>query len=139
MDHISPARRSWLMAQVASKNTSPEIRVRKAAHGLGLRFRLHRHDLPGKPDLVFAKHSTVVFVHGCFWHRHPGCVKASTPKSRTTFWCEKFDKNVERDRLTNNALRRLGWRVATIWECQTKSPKLLHRRLQRIFGGQIGR
>ena len=133
MDHISPERRSWLMSRVAAKNTSPEIRVRRAAHALGLRFRLHRRDLPGTPDLVFAKHRIVIFVHGCFWHRHPGCKKASTPKSRTDFWQSKFDSNVARDRRTTEKLNALGWTVAVVWECQTKEPALLSRTLVDRF------
>src|SRR5262245_46292388 len=99
VDHISPQRRSWLMSRVKGKNTTPEMRVRKAAHGLGLRFRLHRKDLPGKPDIVFPKYRVAVFVHGCFWHRHKSCPKASMPKSNTSFWKHKFDQNVKRDKL----------------------------------------
>ena len=133
MDRLTPQRRSWLMAQVKSKHTSPELRVRSAAHSLGLRFRLHRKDLPGSPDLVFVKSKTALFVHGCFWHRHPHCAKASTPKSRVEFWAGKFDANVKRDKRNRRDLRKLGWKVLTIWECQTRSPLLLLARLQRLF------
>tara|TARA_R110002110_G_scaffold157063_1_gene352795 strand:+ start:4109 stop:4483 length:375 start_codon:yes stop_codon:yes gene_type:complete len=122
------------MSRVAGKNTSPEIRVRKAAHAMGLRFRLHRKDLPGKPDIVLPKWKTVIFVHGCFWHRHPGCPKASMPKSRTDYWKDKFDKNVERDARNRVALEALGWRVETIWECETKKPQVLEALLQECFG-----
>lgn len=93
VDRLTPERRSWLMSRVAGKNTTPELRVRRAAYALGLRFRLHRKDLPGKPDLVFPRRRLVVFVHGCFWHRHPGCRKATSPKSRTEFWFGKFAAN----------------------------------------------
>jgi DNA mismatch endonuclease (patch repair protein) len=134
MDRLTPERRSWLMSRVVSKNTSPEIRVRKAAHALGLRFRVHPSALPGKPDIAFRKRKTVVFVHGCFWHRHPRCKKASLPKSRVGYWQRKFALNVRRDKQVTSELRKQGWRVATIWECETKNPALLTRRLISIFG-----
>jgi DNA mismatch endonuclease, patch repair protein len=121
------------MSRVRSKHTSAEIRVRRAAHALGLRFRLHRKDLPGKPDLVFPKRKVALLVHGCFWHRHPGCPKASTPKSRTSYWLEKFSANVLRDGSNAKALERGGWSVEIIWECETKDPMLLTSRLKRIF------
>lgn len=120
------------MSRVGSKNTSPEMRVRRLAHAMGLRFRLHRKDLPGKPDLAFPKYRAVVFVHGCFWHRHPDCPKASTPKSRTEFWNAKFASNIERDRRNEEALRALGWRVFTIWECEAKSDDEIRAILERI-------
>ncbi|HYI49626.1 MAG TPA: very short patch repair endonuclease [Allosphingosinicella sp.] len=133
MDHISQERRSWLMSRVRSKNTSPEMRVRRAAHALGLRFRLHRKDLPGKPDLVFPKHRVALFVHGCFWHRHPGCSKASTPKSRTPYWEAKFRANVDRDVRVSRELELLGWSARTIWECETKVGLDLVALLRRMF------
>jgi DNA mismatch endonuclease (patch repair protein) len=133
VDRLTPSRRSWLMSQVRSQHTSPEIRVRKAAHSMGLRFRLHRSDLPGRPDLTLAKHHTVIFVHGCFWHRHPGCMKASTPKSRQAFWNEKFQANRARDTRVQLALKKLGWRVLVIWECETKRPEQLSRWLRKQF------
>ncbi|MCL7750596.1 very short patch repair endonuclease [Guyparkeria hydrothermalis] len=122
------------MSRVPSTNTSAEIRVRKAAHSLGLRFRLHRKDLPGSPDLVFPKHHVVLFVHGCFWHRHPGCGKTSTPKSRVEYWKEKFRSNVERDRRVAGELESLGWRVEVVWECETKDRAVLLAKLRDIFG-----
>jgi DNA mismatch endonuclease, patch repair protein len=109
VDRLTPARRSWLMSRVRGKNTTPELRVRKAAHALGLRFRLHRADLPGKPDLIFPSRHLAVFVHGCYWHRHPNCSKASTPSS--PFWAAKFASNVRRDRRVEKQLQSLGWRV----------------------------
>lgn len=109
------------MGRVRGKDTRPEMIVRRLAHAMGMRFRLHRADLPGKPDLVFPKYRAVVFVHGCFWHRHPGCRKASTPKSNTEFWQEKFERNVERDKRNSVELEKAGWRVVVIWECETKS------------------
>jgi DNA mismatch endonuclease, patch repair protein len=125
VDRLTPKQRSWLMSRVKSKNTSPEIRVRRVAHSLGLRFRLHRKKLPGQPDLVFPRHKVAILVHGCFWHRHPGCSKASTPKSRTEYWWQKFDANVARDKATEKELLRLGWRVLKIWECTTRDPVAL--------------
>jgi len=122
------------MRAVRRENTGPELAVRKAAHRLGLRFRLYRKDLPGTPDLVFPKHRTCLFVHGCFWHRHPGCKRASTPKTRRDYWLPKFERNVEKDRDNEEALRRLGWRVVTIWECETRDPEGLEDRLRGTFG-----
>ncbi len=130
MDRLTPERRSWLMSRVKAKDTSPEMAVRRKAHAMGLRFRLHRKDLPGTPDLVFPKHRAVVFVHGCFWHRHPGCRKAGMPKSRVAFWKEKFARNVERVRRDVRALGDLGWSVTVIWECETKRPATIERLLR---------
>ena len=130
VDRLTPERRSWLMSRVGGKNTTPELRVRKAAHAQGLRFRLHRKDLPGKPDLVFPKRRMVLFVHGCFWHRHPGCRKASNPSTRTEYWNEKFETNVARDSRVVTELEALGWHVAVIWECETKDPETLKRILR---------
>lgn len=120
------------MSRVRGKHTTPEMRVRKAAHALGLRYRLHRKDLPGKPDLSFPKHRIALFVHGCFWHRHPACRKASTPKTRTEYWLAKFDSNIKRDTKTYDALARLGWRVVVVWECETHDPQRLKDILRHI-------
>ncbi|MDW9573367.1 DNA mismatch endonuclease Vsr [Sinorhizobium meliloti] len=133
VDRLTSERRSWLMSRVRGKNTTPEMRVRKAAHALGFRFRLHRKDLSGCPDLVFPKLKTVVFVHGCFWHRHPGCRKASIPKSRPEYWDAKFAANVQRDARNQSELERLGWSIAVIWECETKDEAALRSRLLRIL------
>lgn len=122
------------MRAVRRANTTPEILVRKAAHSLGLRFRLHRRDLPGTPDLVFPKLRTVVFVHGCFWHRHAKCARATTPKTRAAFWLDKFDANVARDKRTTAKLRALGWRVIVIWECETGDTARLQRKLRKQLG-----
>ncbi len=116
---VSPER-SRLMARVRGRDTKPEMIVRSLVHGLGYRFRLHRRDLPGSPDLVFPSKRKVVFVHGCFWHRHVGCKKATRPKTRVAFWNEKFDANVERDKRAVIALEEAGWNVKVVWECQTK-------------------
>lgn len=133
-DRLSPERRSWLMSRVGSNDTGPEMRVRKVAHAMGLRFRLHRKDLPGHPDIVFPRWRIAIFVHGCFWHRHPGCKKATTPKSNVEFWTRKFEANVARDIRTQRELEDLGWKVAVIWECGTKSPSEIHRQLTELFG-----
>jgi len=133
-DKLDPERRSAIMARVRGKDTGPEVRVRRIAHGFGLRFRLHRKDLPGKPDLVFPKHSLAVFVHGCFWHRHPGCRRASTPTTRPEFWQAKFDGNVARDRRQQEALETLGWKVLILWECELKDDERLKDVLRTAIG-----
>ncbi|WP_420135049.1 very short patch repair endonuclease [Rhodopseudomonas sp.] len=130
---ISPTR-SALMARIRAKDTKPEMVVRSAAHRLGFRFRLHRRDLPGTPDLVFPKAKKVIFVHGCFWHRHEGCVRTTTPKTRFNFWNEKFERNRERDRSSLRKLRRAGWKCLVVWECQTFDQKKLASRLKAFLG-----
>jgi DNA mismatch endonuclease (patch repair protein) len=129
VDRLTPERRSALMSRVGSKNTTPEMIVRRIAHRLGYRFRLHRADLPGTPDLVFPSRRKVVFVHGCFWHRHPHCRKATMPKSRVEFWSTKFSQNVERDEDRCVCLEALGWETYTIWECETKQTELVVSKL----------
>ncbi|WP_083329911.1 very short patch repair endonuclease [Pseudomonas argentinensis] len=121
------------MRAVRRQNTAPEIRVRSVLHRVGLRFRIHQKNLPGSPDIVLAKHKTVVFVHGCFWHRHPGCRYATTPKTRQEFWIPKFDANIKRDARKEAQLRELGWRVLVVWECETKDLLALEARLRREF------
>jgi DNA mismatch endonuclease (patch repair protein) len=120
------------MAQVKSKNTTPEIVVRRAAHALGLRFRLHRADLPGKPDLVFPRWNVAIFVNGCFWHSHEGCSRARIPHSNGSYWKKKLHRNVVRDRENIRSLRKAGWRVIVIWECESKKPVLLDAKLRRM-------
>nr|WP_302050519.1 very short patch repair endonuclease [Sphingobium chlorophenolicum] len=126
---MSPAR-SALMAKIGQKNTKPETIVRKLLHAMGRRFRLHRRDLPGTPDIVLPGRKKVIFVHGCFWHRHPGCSKATTPKTRQEFWLDKFERNVERDRQKEEELQSAGWDVLTIWECETKDMEALRSKLE---------
>lgn len=133
VDRLTPERRYWLMSRVGPKNTAPEMRVRRAAHAVGLRFRLHRKDLPGTPDLVFPKHRVALFVHGCFWHRHPGCRKASVPGTRREYWAEKFETNVARDARNRAALEAAGWHVAVIWECETRDAEVL----KQIVRGRV--
>jgi DNA mismatch endonuclease (patch repair protein) len=121
------------MSRVRSRNTAPELKVRRVAHSLGLRFRLHRKDLPGKPDLVFPRWKAAIFVHGCFWHRHEGCKKATAPKSRRDYWEPKFKTNVERDRRAVSELEARGWRTLTIWQCETADVASLSRLLSEFF------
>lgn len=122
-DFLSPSERSERMSRIKSKDTKPELALRKVLHGLGFRYRLHGAGLPGKPDIVLPKYKTVVFVHGCFWHRHPGCNIATTPKSNTEFWKDKFQKNKERDTRSKETLEKLGWTVLIAWECELDSMK----------------
>jgi DNA mismatch endonuclease (patch repair protein) len=117
------------MARIKGKNTKPEWVVRRALHALGYRFRLHRGELPGRPDIVLPKHKMVILVHGCFWHRHPGCSKASMPKTRVDFWRDKFETNVARDQCNVEALKEAGWQVLIVWECETSQIKALSARL----------
>jgi DNA mismatch endonuclease (patch repair protein) len=137
LDRLTPQRRSWLMSRVGSKNTGPELIVRRLAHRMGLRFRLHAKGLPGKPDLVFRKHKAVVFVHGCFWHQHKNCRYSKCPKTRSTYWQAKFDENVARDAKNRRDLKKQGWRILTIWQCRTTNEKKLKKRLQEFFCGGL--
>lgn len=131
MDRISREHRRWNMSRIRGRDTKPEIAVRSLLHRMGYRFRLHRADLPGRPDIVLPKYRAVIFVHGCFWHRHTGCRFAYTPKSRRKFWQQKFQGNRRRDRRSTTALARLGWRVLVIWECETRGAKTLAVRMRR--------
>jgi DNA mismatch endonuclease (patch repair protein) len=132
-DIVDKAQRSRMMAAITGKNTKPERLVRSHLHRAGLRFRLHARGLPGRPDIVLPRWHAVVFVHGCFWHRHGGCRRATTPSSNRRFWNRKFRENVERDRRNLTVLRRAGWRVYVIWECRTgvRSLDLLVRRIKQ--------
>jgi len=122
------------MRRVRSADTTPEKRVRALLQKLGFRFRLHRSDLPGKPDIVLPKHNTVIFVHGCFWHRHPGCNRATTPATHQEYWLPKFARTIKSDGETVKELRRQGWNVAIVWECETKDASRLTAELIGIIG-----
>ncbi|MCF1464049.1 DNA mismatch endonuclease Vsr [Agrobacterium vitis] len=122
-DFLTPEQRSARMSRIRSSNTAPELALRRALHALGLRFRVNDNRLPGKPDIVLPRFKTVIFVHGCFWHRHDGCKVASTPKSNAPFWEEKFARNVARDKMNVEKLKDLGWQVLTAWECEVASTK----------------
>lgn len=136
MDTLTPAERSARMALVRAKDTKPELLVRSLVHGMGYRYRLHRRDLPGTPDLVFPGRGKAIFIHGCFWHRHARCVLARLPKSRGEFWLPKLTANAERDARSVRALRRLGWSVMTIWECQLGDTAKLANRIRRFLDAQ---
>jgi DNA mismatch endonuclease (patch repair protein) len=133
VDSLSPAERSEIMGRVGSKNSRPEIFVRKIVFGLGYRYRLHAKDLPGHPDIVFRRLRRVIFVHGCFWHRHAACALARLPKSRLDFWLSKLEGNRKRDEKNKRALLRDGWKVLTIWECQLKRSGRLTGRIRRFL------
>ena len=123
--HKVSEQRSRNMSAIKSKNTKPEIKVRKILHSMGYRFRLHVKDLPGSPDIVLPKYKTVIFVHGCFWHRHENCKYATTPKTRKEFWESKFKENVIRDKSHQKKLSAIGWKIIIVWECEIKDKNLL--------------
>lgn len=129
---VDPVRRR-IMKAVGQKDTKPEMIVRQTLHALGYRFRLHRRDLPGSPDIVLPRYRTVIFVHGCFWHRHEGCARATVPKTRQAFWSDKFKANKVRDRRALVALQDLGWNAQVIWECQTRSVCELETALNQVL------
>lgn len=133
VDTLTLAERSRLMGRVRGKDTRPELVVRRLAHALGYRFRLHHPDLAGKPDLAFPRRKKVIFVHGCYWHRH-NCKKATTPKSNVQFWQKKFDENMARDMRNVNDLAAKGWEALIVWECETKEADELANALLRFLG-----
>lgn len=134
-DIFEPAKRSEIMSRIRGRDTKPELVVRRIAHRLGFRYRLHRQDLPGRPDIVFPRYRAIIMVHGCFWHRHPGCKHAYTPKTRVQFWRKKFEGNVVRDRRNELALSELGWRTMVIWECETKDHQDVAARIESFLRG----
>lgn len=136
MDRLTPQRRSENMRRIRSQGTKPELVVRRLLHKAGYRYRLHRRDMPGRPDLVFASRRKVIFVHGCFWHQHQSeqCLDGRKPKSNTSYWHEKLERNVARDHESVAALTRQGWHVAVVWECETRDPLALLHRLTGFLG-----
>lgn len=133
MDIVDKATRSKMMSGIRGKDTAPEMVVRRFLHARGYRYRIHRKDLPGRPDLVLPRLKVCIFVHGCFWHRHPGCVYATTPKTRPEFWDEKFQKNVMRDLANIDALEAAGWNVLIVWECHLKNhPNTLEELAEKL-------
>lgn len=136
-DRIDAERRSLNMSRVRSSDTRPELEVRRLVHRLGYRFRLHRRSLPGTPDLAFPSRRAVIFVHGCFWHRHPGCRKATTPATRRDFWAEKFEANQCRDERVRRQLVDQGWRVEVVWECELRDKETLGRRLASFLDASV--
>ena len=135
MDTVSKEVRSRNMSAIRSKNTNPETVVRSLLFALGYRYRLHRKDLPGKPDIILKKHNTVIFVHGCFWHQHKECKRANIPKSNKKYWIPKLERNVERDKINKRELNKLGWNVITIWECETKDSGKITAELKKKLNG----
>lgn len=136
MDILSKEKRSWNMSRIKGENTKPELVVRSLLHQLGFRFRLHRKGLPGTPDIVLPKYETVIFVHGCFWHRHKGCKYAYVPKSRVSFWDKKFRENVERDKRNREQLEQMGWSVEVIRECEINNLERLCDKIKSSFNRQ---
>ncbi|MBE0534524.1 MAG: DNA mismatch endonuclease Vsr [Phycisphaerae bacterium] len=135
-DHLSSEHRSWNMSRIRSTNTKPEMTVRSLVHRMGYRFRLHRKDLPGKPDLVLPKYKAVIFVHGCFWHRHRGCKRCTTPVTNEEYWLKKLKGNAERDKRNRRLLKALGWKVIVIWECEARNAEGLRRKVKGKLGNR---
>jgi DNA mismatch endonuclease (patch repair protein) len=131
-DHLSAEKRSWNMSRIHAEDTKPELAVRSFIHRKGYRFRLHDKNLPGKPDIVLKKYKTVIFVHGCFWHQHKGCKRASVPKSNMDYWIPKLEGNKVKDRKNRCLLKRLGWTVIVIWECEAENIKKLKKIIKEI-------
>lgn len=132
-DVFTTEKRSWIMSRIKGRDSKPEILVRSIVFRMGYRFRLHRRDLPGTPDIVLPRHGKVIFVHGCFWHGHNRCRKSKRPTTNETFWNKKLDNNVKRDKRYRRELRRIGWKVLVIWECETREPDRLLKRLGRFL------
>jgi DNA mismatch endonuclease (patch repair protein) len=135
MDTVNPTQRSAIMRRVQSKNTTPEILVRRLIYRMGYRYRLHRSDLPGKPDLVFASRRKVIFVHGCFWHGHSGCRRARIPATNREYWIEKISKNALRDKSQLLTLRNEGWDALIVWECELRETGPLQEKLREFLDG----
>jgi DNA mismatch endonuclease (patch repair protein) len=134
MDRLSPRERSAMMQRVRSRDSGPEMIVRRLVHAMGYRYRLHAAHLPGRPDLVLSVRGKVVFVHGCFWHQHPRCPKSARPRSNMNFWRRKLDANVARDRRNITELQARGWQTLVIWECELRDPDRVGLRLRKFLG-----
>ena len=134
MDRLTPQHRSENMRRIKSQDSVAELMVRRLVYSLGYRYRLNVKTLPGKPDVVLRRLNKIIFVHGCFWHCHPGCIDSHIPKTRTAYWAPKLERNVERDKRCIRELRKDGWKVLVVWECETRNPEKLSRRLERFLG-----
>lgn len=132
-DVFSQEKRSWIMGRVRGRDTKPEIMVRSFVHRMGYRFRIHRRELPGCPDIVLPRHGKTIFVHGCFWHGHKQCPRSKRPTTSKRFWNKKLDGNIERDERFRRGLQRMGWKVLVVWECETRAPERLLRKLVRFL------
>ena len=139
VDSLTRRQRSELMSRIRSKDTVPELVVRRLVHGMGYRYRLHAKDLPGRPDLVFRPRRKAIFVHGCFWHRHEGCSRSRIPTTRSDFWRTKLNGNARRDQRNEVALDEMGWRILVVWECETKDLDQLGEVVRRFLGPIGGR
>ena len=137
MDTMSPAQRSYTMSRIRSKDTGPELMVRKLVYSMGYRYRLHERALPGTPDLVFRGKKKVIFVHGCFWHRHKCARGMQVPKSRVEYWSQKLERNRQRDVQNKHSLRDMGWEVLTVWQCQLKDLESLEKKIRRFLDKEI--
>lgn len=133
MDIVTREQRSRMMSGIKGKNTKPELLLRSALHKLGFRFRIQRKDLPGKPDIVLPKYKTIIFVHGCFWHQHPGCKFAYMPKSNVEFWKDKFKRNMIRDQTVQSLLKEMGWNIIIIWECQISNDPVFIQQCRKLI------
>lgn len=129
-DVFSKEKRSWIMSRVKGRDTKPEILVRSFVHRMGFRFRVHRRDMPGNPDIVLPRHKKTIYVHGCFWHGHKRCCRSKRPTTNEQFWNKKLDGNIERDKRSRRRLRRLGWEVLVVWQCESRNPEKLLRKLE---------
>ena len=132
-DVFSKEKRSWIMSRVKLRDTKPEMLVRSLVHRIGFRFRVHRRGLPGAPDIVLPRHGKVIFVHGCFWHGHKRCSRSKRPTTNKTFWSKKLDENIERDKRFRRGLRRMGWTVLVLWQCDTRNPEKLLQVLEKFL------
>jgi DNA mismatch endonuclease (patch repair protein) len=132
-DVFSKEKRSWIMSRVRGRDTKPEILVRSFVHRMGFRFRIHRRDLPGNPDIVLPRHGKVIFVHGCFWHGHKRCQRSKRPTTNKGFWNKKLDENIERDKRFQRKLRLMGWKVLVLWQCEVRKPEKMLRKLERFL------
>jgi DNA mismatch endonuclease (patch repair protein) len=130
---FSKEKRSWVMSRVKGRDTKPEILVRSLVHRMGYRFRIHGRDLPGNPDIVLPRHRKVIFVHGCFWHGHNRCPRSKRPTTNKSFWNKKLDGNIKRDRRFRRALLLKGWRILVVWQCETREPDRLLRKLEKFL------
>jgi DNA mismatch endonuclease (patch repair protein) len=133
-DVFVTAKRSEIMSRIGGKDSAPELRVRRILHAMGYRYRLHPSDLPGRPDIVLPRHRKIILVHGCFWHCHRGCPRATIPSTNVVFWKKKLSANVARDKRVERALRKLGWDVLTLWQCELRDASEIERRLRSFFG-----
>jgi len=138
-DVFSKEKRSWLMSRVKGCDTKPEILVRSLVHRMGFRFRINCRDIVGTPDIVLRRHGKVIFVHGCFWHGHKRCLRSKRPTTHKGFWNRKLDQNIRRDKRFRRVLRSTGWTVLVVWECETRRPEKLSRKLERFLRGKRGK